>query len=85
MINGNGNGVRGLNEWNTKIQNLYLRLYNIKSPVFVNVKSVPLNIVGGFYSVTSRGHDMICTVHSPSESLCVISFLSLVTAALAII
>ena len=40
MINRNGNGVRGLNEWNTKIQNLYLRLYNIKSPVFVNVKSM---------------------------------------------
>ena len=47
--------------------------------------AVPFNIVGGFCSVTSRGHDRICTVHSPSETLCVISFLSLVTAALAII
>ena len=67
MINGNGNGVRGLNEWNTKIQNLYLRLYNIKSPVFVtvkspafvNVKPVTFNIVGGFYNVTSQGHDIM--------------------------
>ena len=50
-----------------KIQNLYLCLYNIKSPVFatvkssvfVNVKPVRFNIVGGFYNVTSQGHDIM--------------------------
>ena len=60
---------REYEDWMNGIQNskLYLRLYNIKSsvfvtvksPVFVNVKPVPFNIVGGFYNVTSQGHDIM--------------------------
>ena len=77
---------REYEDWMNGIQNskLYLRLYNIKSsvfvtvksPVFVNVKPVPFNIVGGF--IMSHPKVMIlCTVHSLSESLCVISFNSM--------
>ena len=52
---------REYEDWMNGIQNskLYLRLYNIKSPVFVNVKPVTFNIVGGFYNVTSQGHDIM--------------------------